>query len=103
MLAIVLAAALASATIPPDTVPDAADLAGVQALYDQSCQERAYGSYDDLCNALKQQLRQAQQAERKAQRAAARPPPRPAAAVTTPVAANVPAAPAGPEPASAAN
>ncbi|HTK36620.1 MAG TPA: hypothetical protein VL358_15215 [Caulobacteraceae bacterium] len=85
---IVLAAAAALAAAEPAPEDPAATLRAVQAMYDQSCQVRAYGSYDDLCDSLKKQLREAAQAQRKA------PPARRPAAVSTPTLAEAPAAPA---------
>ena len=98
MIALVLAAAVAAAV--PEPVSDADTLAGVQALYDQSCQERAYGSYDDLCNALKQQLKEAAQADRKSKGQHPAAAAKPAEVAATPVVAPAPAVPPA---ASAAN
>ena len=98
MIALILAAAVTAAA--PDPASDVDTLAGVQALYDQSCQERAYGSYDDLCNALKQQLKEAAQADRKAKGQHPAAVAKPAEVAATPVVAPAPAAPAA---ASAAN
>jgi hypothetical protein len=84
---IVLVAAAALAAAEPAQEDPAATLRAVQAMYDQSCQVRAYGSYDDLCDALKKQLRETAQAQRKAP-AARRP-----AVASTPTLAEAPAAP----------
>ena len=68
MIAILAAAAVATvAAGSADPAPAPTDtVAAVRAMYEQSCQERAYGSYDDLCNGLKAQLKQAEQDARKA-------------------------------------
>ena len=57
----------------------ASSLAGLQKMYDQGCAAREYGAYDDLCDQLTQQLKQARaeaarEARRKAVEARHRPP-----------------------------
>lgn len=92
MLALVAAAALAAAP----TQDPAKTLQAVQAMYDQSCQVRAYGSYDDLCSALRQQLRDARRAEQKASRAGPPPASKPESETAAPVPAETPPAPPAP-------
>ena len=49
------------ASTPPASTPlsDAKDnLERVQALYTESCGDRSYGAYDDLCNQLATQVKQ---------------------------------------------
>jgi hypothetical protein len=36
------------------------NLVALQGMYQQSCQVKAYGSYDDICNGLKKQLKEAE-------------------------------------------
>jgi hypothetical protein len=43
-------------------------LADLQLIYSQSCESRAYGSFDDLCDRLKRQMRTAERAQRDATR-----------------------------------
>ena len=70
-LAVALAVAQPLAATPP------ADDAGasppeLQQMYDQSCAAREYGAYDDLCDQLSHQLKDAQvEAARDARRKAA--------------------------------
>ena len=59
MIALILAAALAVAPDKPVNLDE------LHVLYDQSCQVRAYASYDDLCSALRKQIREAEKAQRK--------------------------------------
>jgi hypothetical protein len=66
--ALATAAALAGATASDDGTRRLAEL---QHMYQQSCEVRAYGSFDDLCDELKKQIRAAQKAHRTA--AGARP------------------------------
>lgn len=87
---VIALAAMAAVQAPADD--PARTAAAAQAMYQQSCQVRAYGSYDDLCNALRRQLRDAEKAARKAQKNKAVPA---VAAVAEPVAEPV----AQPEPA----
>jgi hypothetical protein len=70
-------AALAMAAAPAG---DAAHkLVALQGMYEQSCQVKAYGSYDDLCNVLKKQMKEAEREQRKQRQAAkAQPAPEPA-------------------------
>lgn len=62
------AAAAAAIAAPSDATGRLADL---QHLYSQSCEVRAYATFDDLCDQLKRQMREAQRAERDAARARA--------------------------------
>jgi len=66
MIAFVLAAMAATQAPAEDPARTAA---AAQAMYQQSCQVRAYGSYDDLCSALRQQVREAEKAMRKSRKA----------------------------------
>lgn len=70
MIAIALAA-VAAVQAPADD--PARTAAAALAMYQQSCQVRAYGSYDDLCSALRRQLKEAEKAARKAQKDKAAP------------------------------
>jgi hypothetical protein len=72
ILALVLAAALAAppeAADPPQSPQDKMD--ALQQVYDQSCGSRGYGEYDDVCNSIRDQIREA---DRELARAAAHPP-----------------------------
>ncbi len=62
MIILMAALVLAGSEPPPDPPADdpAANLAGLQQIYDQSCAAREYGAFDDVCDQLKTQLRQAQ-------------------------------------------
>jgi hypothetical protein len=53
MIALFAAAALA-------TQDPAATIAALENMYQQSCQVKAYGSYDDICNGLRKQMREAE-------------------------------------------
>ncbi len=74
MIALFIAAALAAQTPPPPvSPPPAADpppksveekLADLHIMYDQTCVNRAYGAYDDLCENLGDQIRRAQRPAR---------------------------------------
>jgi hypothetical protein len=70
MLSLILAAAVAAAS--PAPVPNAptddtqARMDELKQMYDQSCRQRAYGSYDDLCDNLRKQIREAEAELRKA-------------------------------------
>ena len=67
MLAVLALAGLAPA--PADDT--ASSLAELQQMYDQSCAAREYGAYDDLCDQLSHQLRDARvEADRAARRKA---------------------------------
>ena len=50
------------ATPPADPPPKSAPerLADLRVMYDQTCGNRAYGAYDDLCETLSDQIRKAQ-------------------------------------------
>lgn len=61
-------AALAAAVLATAGDTGAERVAELRHMYQQSCEVRAYGSFDDLCDQLKRQMREAE----KAQRAAAR-------------------------------
>ncbi len=65
MMVILAAAALAAAQPAPADDP-VATLAAVQDMYNQSCQVKAYAAYDDLCDALRKQIRDAERASDKA-------------------------------------
>ena len=55
------AAAAAQSAPTPEEIRAARDTyERAQQVYRDSCQERAYGAYDDLCNQLGQQVRQYQ-------------------------------------------
>jgi hypothetical protein len=72
ILALVLAAALAAppeAAEPPQSPQDKMD--ALQQVYDQSCGSRGYGEYDDVCNSIREQIREA---DKELARAAAHPP-----------------------------
>jgi hypothetical protein len=73
---LVFAAALAAAD-PAAAEDPAATLRAVQAMYNQSCLVRAYGSYDDLCDALRKQIREVAKTSRGAppKQPTAQPPP----------------------------
>jgi len=66
MIAIAAVAAMAAAQAQPPVTDAAQTLAAARSMYEQSCQVRAYGAYDDLCNALKRQVKEAEKAARKA-------------------------------------
>jgi hypothetical protein len=53
-------------------------------MYDQSCQVRAYGSYDDLCDALRKQLREAKRTKQPAAKPVPAPAPKPMEALVQP-------------------
>ena len=62
----------APVTAAPDP-PDPADqLRALQTVFDQSCGQKAYGSYDDLCSSLTDQIRAYR---REAERTRRTPPP----------------------------
>lgn len=66
MIIAAFAAALAAATTPPDAERQLAEL---QHIYAQSCEVRAYAAFDDLCDKIKKQMRDAERAHRAALRA----------------------------------
>jgi hypothetical protein len=49
-------------------------VAQLQAMFDQSCAQRAYATYDDLCEALKDQIKSAQRTADRARRSVPTPP-----------------------------
>ena len=52
---------------PPDDPAELARTAeAVQEIYVQSCGSREYGAYDDICNQLQAQVKEAQAAARRA-------------------------------------
>ena len=55
MIALLAAAALAT-TDASGTGEAPADGANLERLYAQSCGERAYATYDDVCNTLRNQI-----------------------------------------------
>ena len=65
------AAPAPAAVDQPEATPQATQeqVAQLQALFDQSCAQRAYATYDDLCDALKTQVQIAQRAADRARRA----------------------------------
>jgi hypothetical protein len=81
----IIAAVLAMAAAQPAVSNDpAVTLAAVKNMYEQSCQVRAYGSYDDLCNTLRNQMKAAEKALKQEQaRARTRPAPSPTAGPAT--------------------
>lgn len=81
MIAVLAAAAAASLATPADDAQR--QLQAVRSMYEQSCQVRAYGSYDDICNALKKQLKQAERTYRAANRRTAVAPAKPVPTPTT--------------------
>ncbi len=89
--------AAATAALGPDEAVAAKNRADLQALYDQSCAVRAYGSYDDMCAKLRQSIRVYERDQAKAARDRARnphPAPPPAASATpSPSSGAAPAAP----------
>ena len=57
MAAVALAAANAAATDTATTTSGPpADVASLERFYTQSCGERAYATYDDVCNTLRNQI-----------------------------------------------
>ena len=70
MLALLALAAAEPPAAPADDT--ATSLAELQQMYDQSCAAREYGAYDDLCDQLSHQLRDARiEADRESRRKAA--------------------------------
>ena len=99
MLAVLALATAEPPAVTPPADDTASSLAGLQQMYDQSCAAREYGAYDDLCDQLSHQLRDARaEAAREARRNAveARRHPRAAPASPRPP---VPAPPTKPAPA----
>lgn len=91
----VLAAALVAASAEPPSPEDAKrQMDELQSLYQQSCEVRAYASYDDVCEGLKSQLHDAQKAYRKA--ASRKPSGSAKPASATPAVAGAASAPAAP-------
>ena len=60
---------------PPKSAPER--LADLRIMYDQTCGNRAYGAYDDLCETLGDQMRKAQREIDAPHRAKPAPAPRP--------------------------
>ena len=90
MIALAAAAALAAAS-PTDA---ATQLEQLDHMYQQSCSVKAYGSYDDICNGLKKQMKEAQKRLKQEIRDQARNPAPRAQAVAEPVAPPLAFAPA---------
>ena len=63
MLALLAAAAVAAA--PPLVPAPANAVETLERMYQQSCSVKAYGSYDDICNGLRKQLKEAQKRQKK--------------------------------------
>jgi hypothetical protein len=84
MLSLILAAAVAAASPAPASAPPAdtaqARMDELKLVYDQSCRQRAYGSYDDVCDNLRKQIHEAEADLRK-------PKPAPVPAAKTPTGA----------------
>ena len=55
MIALLAAAALAATDAPADA--GGPDIPAVEKMITQSCGERSYATYDDVCNILKDQLK----------------------------------------------
>lgn len=70
MIALVAAAALAAASAGPQT--SAQTLDSLERMYQQSCSVKAYGSYDDICNGLRKQMKEAQKRQKKEAQAQAK-------------------------------
>lgn len=58
ILVLMLAAALA---MPPEQAPQTPQerMDALQQVYDTSCGNRGYGEYDDVCNSIRDQIKQA--------------------------------------------
>ena len=85
MIILFAAAALAAAEpAPPPAEDPVATLAAVQDMYNQSCRVKAYAAYDDLCDALRKQIREAERASDDAARKS-KAKPKPAAVAAQPV------------------
>jgi hypothetical protein len=80
-----LIAAAAALSAPTDADKRLAEL---QHIYSQSCEVRAYATFDRMCGELKKQIRQAEKAHRQAARA--KPKVEPALALTAPAAEAAP-------------
>lgn len=64
ILALALAAGLA-AQAPADVPQSPQDrIDSLQQVYDESCGSRGYGQYDDVCNAIRDQIKEADKALR---------------------------------------
>lgn len=87
LLILTLAAAVSSGD------PTSTDLAALHRLYQESCAVRAYATYDEMCDQLRAQVRQAEaEVARDARRHASRS--KPAAPAAKPDAGQTPAQPA---------
>jgi hypothetical protein len=96
MIALAVAAALAAAPAPPTAQETAKTMDALELMYQQSCSVKAYGSYDDVCNGLRKQMKEAQKRYKKAMasdRAASRAAPAPQIEPATAAASTAPAAP----------
>ena len=60
-----LAAAAAAVSAPTEP---AKQLEELRLIYSQSCEVRAYATFDRLCEGLKKQMREAEKAHRRGQR-----------------------------------
>lgn len=62
-----IAALLAAATVAmtPEASDEARKMQDLQILWNQSCGSAAYGSYNDICNSLKAQIREYQKKQGK--------------------------------------
>jgi len=86
-----------SAEEPPEK-PLAERIADLKVLWTQTCGNRAYGAYDDLCQNLGDQIRQAERDARKAKARSAPPVARPAVTAPSVTAPSVTAQAAPPPP-----
>jgi hypothetical protein len=66
MIALVAVAAMAAAQAAQPAQSPAQTMEALQTMYEQSCQVRAYGSYDDLCNTLRKQINNAKREQSRA-------------------------------------
>ncbi len=66
MIALTVAAALAASPLPDTTDESTRTLARLQAMYQQSCSVRAYGAFDDVCGALRKQMKEAEKRHKRA-------------------------------------
>jgi hypothetical protein len=94
LLAVAAMAGAAAQDDPQATVQE------LQQVYQDSCAQRAYGAFDDVCDQINQQLHQAQVAADRAAREARRKPPK--TVVPKPVAPTASDAPASAAPTQAA-
>lgn len=69
---IALLAAAAAALTPTGSADAEARMVDLRRLYATSCEVRAYATYDDLCDRLKRQMREAEKAHRAAMKASAK-------------------------------